>query len=276
MRNAILLIAIALTGCLATPASAQCSDPWVTKAFQLARMVPTGSGNSGECNINRFAGGHWPDENTINTLVRVSRLCSDPWIPQVYVTVIGRYPQGSGVAGDCNPSVYGSWSSYPQLTSLIQAYVRRIIPTHTTIVQPINAATEHLADNMGGCLGVENGTTYQGQGSRIIHWPCQSIPDQQFRFMGGQVFAFGMQQFRLPSSSIPDSLCVDAQGGAYLNAQVIVWPCRMSSSRWTMTPSGEIMQNNLCISLRTGAFVGNTDATLQRCGNRANQIFRQE
>jgi hypothetical protein len=43
-----------------------------------------------------------------------------------------------------------------------------------------------------------------------------------------------------------------------------------------MTPSGEIMQNNLCISLRTGAFVGNTDATLQRCGNRANQIFRQE
>ena len=111
---------------LATPAEAQgCTDAWVTQTIrEVYQRAPNGSGNSGECNVNRYGGGKWNSYDQLKRYVSYQYLCQDPWIAQAVYDAHGRTPRGSGTTGECNPYLYGnSWSGYPALKTLVQGSI---------------------------------------------------------------------------------------------------------------------------------------------------------
>lgn len=56
-----------------TSSAGVCHDPWVTRAIrQVMGRAPNGSGNSGECNIYRYGGGHWSSYGDLVNKVKVA------------------------------------------------------------------------------------------------------------------------------------------------------------------------------------------------------------
>ena len=54
-------------------ANGVCHDPWVTSAIkQVMGRAPNGSGNSGECNIYRYGGGHWSSYGDLVSKVKIA------------------------------------------------------------------------------------------------------------------------------------------------------------------------------------------------------------
>ncbi|MCX6602417.1 MAG: hypothetical protein NTV52_02350 [Acidobacteria bacterium] len=110
-----------------TEAFSACGDARINGAFRAAvGREPTAT----ECNAGRFAGGAYSSETELIPLVKASLVCSDPWIAQAYYK-LGRPINGhdptqleGGRAGStmdqCNYSIYGSWSNFPQLVQLVQ------------------------------------------------------------------------------------------------------------------------------------------------------------
>jgi hypothetical protein len=106
-----------------------CRDSWINSAYnQLYHRAPEGSGNSGECNIMLYGGGHWLNFPDLENKIRASKAtrapqgCRDPWITSAYSQLYHRAPQGSGDSGECNPALYGGghWSSFPDLENKIR------------------------------------------------------------------------------------------------------------------------------------------------------------
>lgn len=121
----VALAAVAITVVAASPGSAeaQCADAWVTRAIQEVKgRAPQGSGNSGECNIDRYGAGSWTDYQDLKTRVRTSYACNDPWIGQVIWYTYSRNVRGSGTTGECNVYLYGgaSWSGYMDLAGKVK------------------------------------------------------------------------------------------------------------------------------------------------------------
>ena len=122
----ILLVAALFSPALTPAAHAQCADSRITSAFQLAlNRQPTQT----ECNANRYAGGAFSTSSDLVPLVKASVVCSDPWIAQAYyqlnlplnghpATTLD--PSGPGsTTNQCNYAIYGSWSNFPQLKTLV-------------------------------------------------------------------------------------------------------------------------------------------------------------
>ena len=102
----------------------------MTKAIHLvARRAPNGSGDTGECALNRYGGtyGGYPD-----LVVKVAHAfgwpaggnCRDAWITQATVEVRGVLPAGSGDLGQCDARNYnhGQWANYPALVGAVKVY----------------------------------------------------------------------------------------------------------------------------------------------------------
>jgi hypothetical protein len=121
----VALAAVTITVVAASPGSAeaQCADAWVTRAIQEVKgRAPQGSGNSGECNIDRYGAGSWTDYQDLKTRVRTSYACNDPWIGQVIWYTYSRNARGSGTTGECNVYLYGgaNWSGYMDLAGKVK------------------------------------------------------------------------------------------------------------------------------------------------------------
>lgn len=120
---------------------AQCVDIQISRAISdVAGRAPQGSQTSGECNPALY--GKYTSYDDLKTRVRnafhargvllpgdpqpsrpVSNgPCRDPWINQAIASLGGR-PQGTDMYGECDPKLYngGTWSSYPELLSAVQA-----------------------------------------------------------------------------------------------------------------------------------------------------------
>ena len=51
----------------------QCTDPWITKATkEVTGALPTGSKNSGDCNINKYNNGKWNSYNELLGYVKAA------------------------------------------------------------------------------------------------------------------------------------------------------------------------------------------------------------
>ncbi|MES2978887.1 MAG: hypothetical protein V4731_10725 [Pseudomonadota bacterium] len=113
-----------------------CSDAWVTKAIQeVTGRAPSGSGNSGDCNIQNYGRGQWSSYADLVGKVRAAKapskpsapapqagVCSDAWVTKAVKEVTGRAPSGAGTMGDCNVQKYGNgrWSSYNDLVAKVR------------------------------------------------------------------------------------------------------------------------------------------------------------
>jgi hypothetical protein len=285
MYKRVLLAFAAFTGNLFTQAAlAQCSDPWINDAFAKWGQRPNGSGNTGECATARFGGATWGNyggnaQPVLNTWVRNSRVCSDPWIGEAYASEIGRTVNGSGTSGECNAGLYGSWGSFGALATNIKAYLARNAykPVTPPVAPPppppspqpttLRIGSIHLVSGLGAkCLGVEGGN--MSPKTRLILWNCLNQADQLFKFMpNGQIQAF----------SGNGNLCVDDNTGMGRDGdQIQTFPCSQSGSKWRMVGHQLVSQNNKCIDLRGGAhpmYVGNQDAILYTCNGQAQQQF---
>ena len=143
MKTAFLALGAAmLISAVSTSAFAgQCRDPWVTRAVeQVTGHVPSGSYESGDCNIYNYGGGHWSSyPDLVNKVrahfgIRTAGVCNDPWVTSAVRQVTGRVPNGSGNSGDCNIYRYGGghWSSYSDLVNKVRvAFGDTILPGAT-------------------------------------------------------------------------------------------------------------------------------------------------
>ena len=135
MRNARLFLLL-LSAC-APALLAQCADTRINEAFQTAwQRRPTAN----ECNAARYAQGDFRATSDLVPLVKAAMVCQDPWIAQAYYRLGKRLNnhdplQLDNVAttyfstkGDCDPSQYGSWSSFTQLVGLVQNPPRKTAP----------------------------------------------------------------------------------------------------------------------------------------------------
>lgn len=58
--TAAVVLALALQPGVAKAQSGVCKDPWVTRAItEIAGRAPVGQGDTEECDITRYGGGHW-------------------------------------------------------------------------------------------------------------------------------------------------------------------------------------------------------------------------
>ena len=171
-----LVLSLAFLACGAGPAlHAQCSSSvsgyaTINSAFQLAlNRQPTQT----ECNPNRYAGGAYSGTTDLIPLVKASVVCSDPWIAQAYyqlgLKLNGHDPTQLDPTGpnsttnNCNYAVYGSWSSFPQLKTLVTQYYnsgRAISP-----VQPTPAPAPVLAK-----VTITNPATLAVGASNTVTW----------------------------------------------------------------------------------------------------------
>ena len=133
---------------------AACADARIVSAFRLAvNREPTVT----ECNANRYAGGAYSSETELIPLVKASLVCSDPWIAQAFFKLSrplnGHDPTQleSGAPGStidqCNYSLYGSWSNFPELMQKVQNRIATSAPAPTgaplsaTIIGPPSLAS---------------------------------------------------------------------------------------------------------------------------------------
>ena len=128
--NKFVLHITILASCLAgSSAMAACADKRITDAFSLA----TGRAPStAECNANLYAGGNFSNTVELVPLVKASLVCSDPWVAQAYyklnLKLNGHDPtllengRPSSTQGQCNYSIYGSWTNFDGLLQNVRNY----------------------------------------------------------------------------------------------------------------------------------------------------------
>lgn len=128
---ALALAASALA--LATPAEAQsCNDRWVTQAIREVYVrAPNGSGNSGECDTNRYGGAQWTSYAQLKYYVNFQYVCTDPWVGMAVFDALGRLPRGSGSNGECSRYIYGdNWrgdaSGYRDLKTRVRGVINAL------------------------------------------------------------------------------------------------------------------------------------------------------
>jgi F0F1-type ATP synthase membrane subunit c/vacuolar-type H+-ATPase subunit K len=113
-----------------------CSSASINQAFTaVLHRAPRGSGNTGECNPNNYGAGSWNGQADLMKRVGAASYCTDPWIGQEYLYLLGRYPSNA----ECNGALYGGghWSSYMDLGAKVQAYQQAL---HTP-AQPLQIQT---------------------------------------------------------------------------------------------------------------------------------------
>lgn len=72
--------------------------------------------------------------------------CSNPAINKAYTAVVLRPAIGSGVSGECNPSLYGSWSSQHELELKVVALANRNGtngPAHTPVAPVVSVPASY-------------------------------------------------------------------------------------------------------------------------------------
>jgi hypothetical protein len=72
--------------------------------------------------------------------------CSNAQINQAFTAVILRPPNGSGTSGECNPALYGSYTSLNDLEKKIVAYVNSHPSTPAPAPAPAAAASPYHLD----------------------------------------------------------------------------------------------------------------------------------
>lgn len=171
MKRFVFLLAL---GVAVVPlAQAQnCKDPWVTAALRSVGRGYGDSGNSGLCNINRYHAGHWNSQNELNTLVRHSFDCPDPWLGEIYFEMGYGHPS----ADQCNTSHYnhGQWSSYEDLRRYVSAYINTPQPQPQPRPQPrmVQFSGSDIVNNDGGfCISAA--------GDHLVMRRCDGSPNQQ-------------------------------------------------------------------------------------------------
>lgn len=102
---AVPAIACALAGSIFSVSGwAACADPWVTKAVkQVTGRDAQGSGNSGQCNISLYGGGHWSNYNDLVGKVTVALRPAPPVAAQKPPAPVLSNPKNAiGTAGGGN------------------------------------------------------------------------------------------------------------------------------------------------------------------------------
>jgi hypothetical protein len=122
--KSIFLAAVLAASCSMAKAQAKhpqvCNDPFIDNAYWANfNRAPVGSKTTGECAISLYGGGSWASQAQLTNLVKGSKLCSDPWIGEIYLQT-GVTP----TATQCQASNYGGghWSSYSDLSTKIIEY----------------------------------------------------------------------------------------------------------------------------------------------------------
>ena len=171
-------------GAVSTSYAGNCTDAWVTKAIhEVTGRVPSGSANSGDCNIQNYGQGHWSSYADLVAKVRAAQphaaapvptpvqqtgICGDAWVTRAVKEVTGHAPNGSGSSGECSIQRYGngSWSSYPDLVAKVRA------ANGMTLAQPAAPARPALPvidTNLGGNVIPPSGAgIVAGNTSRLI------------------------------------------------------------------------------------------------------------
>lgn len=68
-----VVVATAGLGMSGFASAGNCKDPWVTQAVkEVLKRSPNGSGNTGECDIQRYGNGHWSSYNDLVSKVRAA------------------------------------------------------------------------------------------------------------------------------------------------------------------------------------------------------------
>lgn len=114
--------ALALLLACGTVARAQhCSNPNLDAALNYGYGHPSGSGNTGDCDPHRYAGGEMRSVADYRDLTEYSHFCPDPWVGEAFWEVTKRPPTRS----ECYVPRYGNghWTSYRDLVSKVQAYM---------------------------------------------------------------------------------------------------------------------------------------------------------
>jgi hypothetical protein len=104
--------------------------------------------SAAECDRSRYGGGTWSGQGDLVVRVAKARLCSDPWVGQIYWNLYNRNPTDT----ECSAS-YGPRSSYMAMASQIQAYKAG------GSAPAASPATMQAIGQADGSLRLANGTT---------------------------------------------------------------------------------------------------------------------
>lgn len=169
MKKCAFFLALALVAAAPIAEAQSCKDPWVTAALRSLGRGYGDSGNNGLCNINRYHAGHWNSQSELNTLVRHSFDCSDPWIGEIYFEMGYGTPSGM----DCNASNYnhGQWSSYDDLKRYVSAY-------KNTPRQPVRQA-QMVSFGASDIVNNDGGFCISAAGDHLVMRRCDGSPNQQ-------------------------------------------------------------------------------------------------
>lgn len=168
---ALALASTAAALALATPLEAQgCTDAWVTQTIrEVYQRAPNGSGNSGECDVNRYGGGKWNSYDQLKRYVNYQYMCQDPWIAQAVYDAHGRMPRGSGTSGECNPYLYGAnWSGYPDLKNRVQGSINTLQAQSITFSNSGSLVSGGVALTAARLIGPDGGTLIGLDGAGVI------------------------------------------------------------------------------------------------------------
>jgi hypothetical protein len=72
----VVALVLVLSGCtvLSQAQGGSCKDPWINQAYnQLYHRAPSGSANTGECNIALYGGGHWSSYADLTAKIQASK-----------------------------------------------------------------------------------------------------------------------------------------------------------------------------------------------------------
>jgi hypothetical protein len=193
MRLVPLAILAAGAALAATPArsDAQCSDRWVTNAIlKVTGRAPRGSGNSGDCAITNFGGGHW--DNEVDLVGKVI-----DYFPRALTT------SSDGTNGAYCVSTSGASAQTGACDRGYEVFRTRWSPSS----RPSGRIVITKSD--GTCL------TAAGDGQPVRTLPCDNGPAQDWTFAStGQIES---QQF--------PGKCLDVEGGLGMNRRVLLWGC---------------------------------------------------
>jgi hypothetical protein len=180
-----LPVAAALLFC-STFAKAQggsCHDPWINQGYNVEfHRAPSGSGTTGECNINLYGAGSWTSQQDLFTRIAHSKDCQDPWIGQIYWNLYNRRPSGN----ECTVSHYGGgqWSSYVDLANKVQAYQKAIsLPSNEYLID----SSGNLVNNQGNIVAAANAYVIGAGAGNVIGAGAGNIIAVQ----GGNVIGAG-------------------------------------------------------------------------------------
>src|SRR5664280_2955822 len=72
----VVALVLVLSGCtaLSQAQGGSCKDPWINQAYnQLYHRAPSGSANTGECNIALYGGGHWSSYADLTAKIQAAK-----------------------------------------------------------------------------------------------------------------------------------------------------------------------------------------------------------